>query len=268
MISGLETLAGKQIEKHDLPIVDESLETKELNNNIEDNKESHIDPPDITYIERTSRPALILMERFLINAFETNDSDDSISESTETKSEGSTNEEKPKIFEIPMPETQEPLETISFEKLIPTSDFFPRTGGEWDGEAGDSKWYPNRDTEPGDRNGTNPEHKTWGEILDKYKIDGISFHNGEPDFSEISKGNVEIDDFTDSRDSNFDQADEKLAKQRGCTPEEVAEWRKENGYTWHECSDRKTMQKVPTEVHGNIPHSGGISEQKSKSQDA
>lgn len=189
------------------------------------------------------------------------------SESTEPKSEGSTNEEKPKIFEIPMPETQEPLETISLEKLIPTSDFIPRTGGEWDGEAGDSKWYPNRDTEPGDRNGTNPEHKTWGEILDKYKIDGISFHNGEPDFSEISKGNVEIDDFTDSRDSNFDQADEKLAKQRGCTPEEVAEWRKENGYTWHECSDRKTMQKVPTEVHGNIPHSGGISEQKSKSQD-
>ena len=73
MISSLETLVGKQIEKHDPPIVDESLETKELNNNIEDNKESHIDPPDITYIERTSRPALILMERFLINAFETND---------------------------------------------------------------------------------------------------------------------------------------------------------------------------------------------------
>ena len=144
------------------------------------------------------------------------------SESTETKSKGSTNEEKPKIFEILMPEAQEPLKTISPEKLIPTSDFIPRTGGEWDGEAGDSKWYPNRDTEPGDRNGTNPEHKTWGEILDKYKIDGISFHNGEPDFSEISKGNVEIDDFTDSRDSNFDQADEKLAKQRGCTPEEVA----------------------------------------------
>lgn len=179
---------------------------------------------------------------------------------------------KKNISEIPMPETQKSIETTSIERLdrkvgIPTSDFIPRTGGEWDGEAGDSKWYPNRDTEPGDRNGTNPEHKTWGEILDKYKIDGISFHNGEPDFSEISKGNVEIDDFTDSRDSNFDQADEKLAKQRGCTPEEVAEWRKENGYTWHECSDRKTMQKVPTEVHGNIPHSGGISEQKSKSQD-
>lgn len=55
----------------------------------------------------------------------------------------------------------------------------------------------------------------------------------------------------------FDQADEKLADQRGCTPEEVAKWREENKYTWHECKDCKTMQKVPTEVHGNISHSGG-----------
>ena len=46
------------------------------------------------------------------------------------------------------------------------------------------------------------------------------------------------------------------------SPEDVAKWRKENGYTWHECKDMKTMQKVPSEVHNNIPHSGGISEAK------
>ena len=36
---------------------------------------------------------------------------------------------------------------------------------------------------------------------------------------------------------NFDQADEKLAEICGYTPEEVAQWRKENKYTWHECKD-------------------------------
>ena len=33
-------------------------------------------------------------------------------------------------------------------------------------------------------------------------------------------------------------------------------------YTWHECVSCKTMMKVPTEIHGNVPHAGGISEAK------
>lgn len=131
--------------------------------------------------------------------------------------------------------------------------------GRWEGERGDSLWRPDRDEIPARYN---PEGKTWGQILDKYGIDGIEYRNGEPDFSPISKGTVEIDDFTDDRASNFSQADEVLAKQRGCSPEEVRNWRKENGYTWHECRDCKTMQKVPSEVHNNMDHSGGVSEYK------
>ena len=97
----------------------------------------------------------------------------------------------------------------------------PRNGGIWDGAIGNSKWIPAEDAVPGSRNGTNPEHKSWSQIKECYH--------------------------------------EALALQRGCAPEEVAQWRKENHYTWHECNDCKTMQKVPSEVHGNIPHSGGIS---------
>ncbi|MCM1022643.1 MAG: HNH endonuclease [Prevotella sp.] len=152
---------------------------------------------------------------------------------------------------------------IEYEK----SAFLPKNGGEWTGKPGDSDWKPNKDIEPGDRHGTNPEQKTWAEIMKEYGFESIPFKDGEPDFSEIAKAKVEINDFSDDRDSNFDQADEKAAEQKGCTPEEVAEWREKHKYTWHECRDCRTMQKVPTEVHGNIPHSGGISEYKSHNGD-
>ena len=137
-------------------------------------------------------------------------------------------------------------------------------GGHWEGERGNSKWFPNRDEIPKNPL-TNPDGLTWGQILDKYGIDGIEFKNGEPDFSPVAKGTVEIDHFTDNRygkGGNFDQACERLAEQRVCTKEEVKAWMKENKYTWHERSDCKTMDKVPTEIHGNIRHSGGISEAK------
>ena len=137
-------------------------------------------------------------------------------------------------------------------------------GGHWEGERGNSKWFPNRDEIPKNPL-TNPDGLTQGQILDKYGIDGIEFKNGEPDFSPVAKGTVEIDHFTDNRygkGGNFDQACERLAEQRGCTKEEVKAWMKENKYTWHERSDCKTMDKVPTEIHGNIRHSGGISEAK------
>lgn len=143
----------------------------------------------------------------------------------------------------------------------------PRNGGEWSGEPGNSTWKPDRDVSPSDRNYSNTEGKTWGEILDEYEIDGIPFNDGEPDFSEVSKGTVEIDEFSDARygaGGNFDQADKKLAQQRGCTKEEVRQWRADNNYTWHERSDCRTIDKVPREVHGNVSHSGGISKMRNQ----
>lgn len=143
--------------------------------------------------------------------------------------------------------------TIENFKHCPVND------GKWDGEAGNSKWEPDGEYIP---QKSNPENQSWKEILDEYDIDGIDFQEGEPDFSEISKGDVEIDDFSDDRSDNFDKADAELAKQRGCTPEEVRTWRKEHKHTWHECKDMRTMQKVPSKIHNNITHSGGIAEAK------
>lgn len=135
----------------------------------------------------------------------------------------------------------------------------PLENGSWKGERGDSTWLPESDFVP---KKANPEGKTWKEILNSFGIEGIPFKDGEPDFSEICKGEVKIEGFSDSRDDNFDKADIALAKERGCTPQEVRQWRKENGYTWHECRDMETMQKVPSIVHNNVTHSGGISEKK------
>jgi len=152
-------------------------------------------------------------------------------------------------------------EIAKFEKM---NNFLPENGGEWSGEKGNSTWEPNRDEIPKRPPGN---EKTWGEILDKYEIDGIEFEDGEPDFSTVSEGTVEIDDFTEDRNGNFTQADEKLAEQwtkeakdgKEWSAQDVKDYRKENNLSWHERSDMKTLDLVPQEVHGNIPHSGGIS---------
>lgn len=152
-------------------------------------------------------------------------------------------------------------EVAKFEKM---NNFLPENGGEWSGEKGNSTWEPNRDEIPKRPPGN---EKTWGEILDKYEIDGIKFKDGEPDFSTVSEGTVEIDDFSTERNENFTQADEKLAEQwskegkdgKEWTAQDIKDYRKEHNLSWHERSDMKTLDLVPQEIHGNIPHSGGIS---------
>lgn len=162
------------------------------------------------------------------------------------------------------------VENFNFEKFVATGDkalsvmwdlykCCPIENGEWIGERGNSKWCPDKDYVP---KKSNPEGKTWAEILKKHEINDINFKDGEPDFSCISRETVEIKNFSNDRSDNFDKADLELAKRRCCLPEEIKKWRKENGYTWHECKDMKTMQKVPSIVHNNISHSGGISEVK------
>ena len=96
-------------------------------------------------------------------------------------------------------------------------------------------------------------------MLDEYETDGVNFNDGEPDFSDFSKGEVILDEQQTDRGMVFNEADTKLAEQRGCSPADVYKWRKENGYTWHEKSDGLTVQKVPSIVHGNITHAGGHS---------
>lgn len=146
-------------------------------------------------------------------------------------------------------------------------ELIPRTGGEWQGEPGNSKWTPDGEGIPSKQN---PDGKKWGEILDEYNIDGIDFKDNYPDFEGIAEESVEIDNFSKDRFSNFSQADKKTAEGwnaegkdgKTWTAEDVRNYRKENNLTWHEHEDMKTLQLVPSEVHGNIPHSGGVAAKK------
>lgn len=171
--------------------------------------------------------------------------------------ESSDNKKGKNSFDFTTDEkVDEVIATMSDEREM---KFIPKSDGDWTGEKGDSKWIPDDAKIPGK---ANPEEKSWGQIKKEFEIDGINFKNAEPDFSEIARGEAHIEDFSDNRDCNFKQADEKEALKRGCSPEDVKEWRKENGYTWHERKDCETMDKVPSIVHNNVFHSGGISEKK------
>lgn len=135
----------------------------------------------------------------------------------------------------------------------------PRENGSWQGERGNSKWVPDGKYVP---QKMNPKGQNWESILKANNIDGVVFKDGEPNFKDVSKIDVKIKDFSSDRADNFDKADIACAKKQGCSPEDVAKWRKSNGYTWHECGDMNTMQLVPRTVHGNIPHRGGVSNAK------
>ena len=95
-----------------------------------------------------------------------------------------------------------------------------------------------------------------------YGIDGITFKNFEPDFTPIAKESFKIKNFSEKRNKNFKQGDLQLAIKMGVSPEEAKAYRKEHRLTYHERSDMKTLDLVPIDAHGAIPHKGGIAKCK------
>lgn len=129
--------------------------------------------------------------------------------------------------------------------------------GQWTGERGESKFVP---SDAGIK-----------EALKEYKIDGIEYKGGVPDFSKIAKATVSIDNMTSDRQSNFAQCDMKCAEkwnQEGhdgrtdWTARDVKNYRKSNGCSWHERVDMKTCDLVDTKIHLCFKHSGGVAECK------
>lgn len=105
-------------------------------------------------------------------------------------------------------------------------------------------------------------------LKDGTVVSKISYHNAIPDFSGYAKAQINIPNMTNNRDLNFKQADELLAEfwsktkfnGRTWTPRDVANYRADNGFTWHEMNNLKTMQLVPSDVNGTWGHLGGVGE--------
>ena len=121
------------------------------------------------------------------------------------------------------------------------------------------------------------------QILDQAGINGIQYKNGVPDFSPVSKAEVEINymlggkgvNGTKARNLNFEQANIELAKQLNKSPElaskfgmvagnikayDIEKYRIKNNLTWHELNDTKIMQLVPTKINSTFGHLGGVGE--------
>ena len=98
-MTGVESLLMKQAEVPDVQVtVDDLAEVKEVPKDIESGEGTSIEQPDISFIERTSRAAL--MEQCSLSISESKaEVDTSSSEISETKSEGLSVEEKAKIKE-------------------------------------------------------------------------------------------------------------------------------------------------------------------------
>lgn len=127
--------------------------------------------------------------------------------------------------------------------------------GYWTGERGESKFIPN--------------DKEIADVLARFGKDGVSYQDAIPDFSDFSACTIQIDNMTENRNNNFTQCDEKCAEEWNAekrdeksnwTADDVASWRKENGYTWHERNDMKTCDLVPTKINAYFGHLGGVSE--------
>lgn len=145
--------------------------------------------------------------------------------------------------------------------------------GQWEGERGESKYIPSDETEEG---------KAAQDKLAEKNMNGVEYKYAEPDFSKCAEATVDIDNMTENREDyydvdgnqkqgNFSQADTKCAElwntvgkdgKSDWTASEVRDWRRENGYSWHERCDTKTMDLVSRDIHGYFGHYGGCSECK------
>ena len=171
----------------------------------------------------------------------------------------------------------------------------PKSNGEWKdrGKPGDSVWFPDLSHTPQSSNDpfspmtfrqlvmlnfrkplTLAGISTLKKIVVKKNLlclalglRGIRFRNGEPAFSPFSIATVKINAFLDSRygsKGTMTAADKILANRLSISENVVRQWINDNQYVWHERQDGKRADLLCHDVHGNIPHLGGISRNKAR----
>ena len=127
-----------------------------------------------------------------------------------------------------------------------------KSKGKWTGEVGESK--------------LKPENSDAKAKLAEFKKDGIEYKNGIPDFSPFAKDSVKIDKMTSNLIENKKEAFQKFAEKwnaegfQGKTdwlPRDVQAYKTANNLDMHECSNMKSCQLVPHDIHMSAKHKGG-----------
>jgi len=98
---------------------------------------------------------------------------------------------------------------------------------------------------------------------------GIRFRKNEPVFSPFSIATVKINVFLDNRygsNGTMSNADKILSRRLGIGENTVRQWINDNQYVWHERQDGKRIDLLCHDIHGNIPHTGGISRNKARKE--
>lgn len=136
-------------------------------------------------------------------------------------------------------------------------DLAKRSDGEWSGEIGDSELTPNDE-------GVRGTMAEFGETSVKY-------NDGVVDFSPFSKETVQVSEITPDIVTNRANAYKAVAEKWNTeakdgrtdwTQTDVQEWKQSENLAFHECSDLKTIQFVPANIHVACKHTGGRYEAK------
>lgn len=170
-----------------------------------------------------------------------------------------------------------PQSTVFRPRRIPTNH------GTWEGSVGNSIWKPNRNFVP---KLNNPQAQTMGEIMDQSGITGggVAFRHNRVNFGPAAEKGMNslrnhfqsqglkiapdipvtksIPGFSADRTNNFRLFDRLLEREMKLPEGSVNDTLlRELNLTRHELPGGR-MQLVPTALHSNIPHSGGVAEFK------
>ncbi|CAH1225974.1 hypothetical protein PAECIP111893_05308 [Paenibacillus plantiphilus] len=127
----------------------------------------------------------------------------------------------------------------------------PKTGGKWEGEPGNGKWYSD-----------DPD------VIEITNGKPIVFKDGRPDFSPWSAYELEFKPgVLNGTDQDFDQVYKRMAELGLAKNKTQAKaLLKQAGLTPHHLSET-VIEMIPTKLHGNIPHKGSASDMRNKTSE-
>nr|WP_275900999.1 RHS repeat-associated core domain-containing protein [Paenibacillus periandrae] len=120
----------------------------------------------------------------------------------------------------------------------------PKNGGYWEGTRGNGKWYSDK-----------------ADVKEIIGDAGVDFVNGRPNFSPWSRLDITFESgkLNGTKD-DFDLVYKELKDILGLENKTKAQqWLSDNELTPHHLDD-KTIQLIPSKLHGNIPHIGSASD--------